>query len=947
MRKVLLLVLPLLLAGPVSSSRATTLDPSHPMWSQRGIDRARWVQALRELAADRALPQKWHQPAAARGRIAAVGRRVLVIPVLPADAGAAPITREELQARWNGAQEASVRGYWNFVSGGELDLEVRVLPWLPVPGTLANDYPNVIAGNVGNLTAGPRRMAHDALAAAARVVEDLHAFDDDGPDGIAGSGDDDAILDLVVVLHPFPGWETDPVMTDRAIVSVQARLGAEAIADTGLKADAFVVASAQGPLGVWAHEFGHLLGLPDLYDLDRNPVAGTPGGLGPQGGLGRWSLMASGTWGGSGARPSGLDAWSRATLGFGEIFEVESADVVGIPWVDADQAKSLRLHPLGDWGEEAFLVEARRPRPSDTVDADLPGPGALVYRIRPDLSNNTIAAKFIELLQADGDADLDSGANDGDAGDPFDGSAGADLLDASTTPSSESSSPSPTRTAPALHFRQRATGMEITAELSDAATLRLHNLGIADSYRGPRSWLRPGETGTLDIAFSDAGALAATGASLTVEVAPDARPLNVDPVGPIALVLVDGLLVPSVEIEVTDPVGGIEEGYALLELHLDIVGGSPRTVEAGLPIRFEDGLAPDALAGFDQVVVAAAGDTTRFARLDVADLPQPAFVGYELRTNGAAAYANGVEVELVSPWFAVPPERLAWIWARGHTEEGLPGQVFDGAAVEIQYPDRGWVPLTPEGASPVWISRRSAAATRDRLGFGANRPQWESWSLLMPRTDLPARLRVRFASDASITAGTWQVAGLQTEAYPRAQIRLDQDRSEDVIAVARLTGNFSRVNQGIYRYRLDPDDPWKPASGIFSILPSETFSIVLTKLPVDLVRAEVGLFSDTGEGTFLLGSAGFRRGVAARLPSVLYNPARGRVILQPPDLDAPMEISVYDVRGRRRARLSIPAHTTWLEWEPRSDGGALLSSGQYFLHAPGTDPAVVRFTWLR
>jgi len=64
--------------------------------------------------------------------------------------------------------------------------------------------------------------------------------------------------------------------------------------------------------GVFCHEFGHALGLPDLYDvaLASNGIEGQ--------GLGLFSLMAAGSWGGnysSGGRPVALDAWCRRYLG--------------------------------------------------------------------------------------------------------------------------------------------------------------------------------------------------------------------------------------------------------------------------------------------------------------------------------------------------------------------------------------------------------------------------------------------------------------------------------------------------------------------------------------------------------------------------------------------------------------------------------------------------------
>lgn len=946
MRRIPIVAALLLLVAPPASV-ASTLDPSHPVWT-RGAHAEAWTQALVELRGDLAPPQKLHATAA-RGRIAAVGRRVLVIPVLPADATGIPRSQDELTALWSGTAESTVEGYWRYVSSGELDLEVRVLPWLDVPGTLESDYPNVINGApAASITAGPRNLATDALAAAARVVEDLHVFDDDGPDGMPGSGDDDAVLDLVVVLHPFEGWETNPVDVPRAIVSLQSRLGRAPIEGTDLHADAFVVASAQGPLGVWVHEFGHLLGLADLYDLDRSPLAGTPGGPGPQGGLGRWSLMASGTWGGNGATPSGLDPWSRWSLGFGEFEDHDAAGRIGLPWVDAELARTARIHPLGDWGEEVFLVEARRPRPGAVVDGELPGQGALVYRVRPDLAANTIDEKFVELLQADGRDDLGQGTGDGDATDPWDGNSGRSRLDGTTTPSSESVFPSPTRTAPVLEFGQFSAGMEIVLALATGPTLQLDAFGLEDSFFGTRTWLRPAESAELYVRLADVGETAAVNPTLDIAVDPwPARAVTFEPAGPWPLVLEDGMWVLGQTVRMADTGGAGEEGEAGLSLTLDAGGSGVRVVELGFPVTFQDGLPPDALARFVADAFTAGPDTTRFERLPLAGLPGPAFVGYELVTNGSPAYANSVVARLTGPWFAIPPEATADLWTRGATEEGIPGQVFDGAALEVFLPERGWLPLEPEGPRPVWISRRSMAMTRDRLGFGGDEPVWSSYRAGLPEVEVPVRLRVRFASDRSIAGGTWSIAGLQTDAYPRADVSLSTQRDGDILATAELSGDFSRVTSGSYQYRVTPSDAWAPASGIFNVSGSEVISVELDLLPPDVQRAEVALFSGAGSSGYRLGSAGLRRDPPApRLPRLLRNPAQALIVLQSDASSQPLALRVYDLRGRLRARVTIPPETTWFEWEPRAENGEVLSSGSYFLRADGTD-STLRFTWFR
>ncbi|HWI41839.1 MAG TPA: M6 family metalloprotease domain-containing protein [Verrucomicrobiae bacterium] len=61
-------------------------------------------------------------------------------------------------------------------------------------------------------------------------------------------------------------------------------------------------------IGTMTHEFGHSLGLPDLYDTDYSSE-----------GVGMWSLMAAGSYGTvdrSGDSPTHLDPWSKFYLGW-------------------------------------------------------------------------------------------------------------------------------------------------------------------------------------------------------------------------------------------------------------------------------------------------------------------------------------------------------------------------------------------------------------------------------------------------------------------------------------------------------------------------------------------------------------------------------------------------------------------------------------------------------
>lgn len=83
----------------------------------------------------------------------------------------------------------------------------------------------------------------------------------------------------------------------------------------GLKIGPYTTEPENEAVGVYAHEYGHQLGLPDLYDytyLGESPV-------------GFLSLMASGSWGPGptpdgrmalGVMPSHLDVWSKYVLGW-------------------------------------------------------------------------------------------------------------------------------------------------------------------------------------------------------------------------------------------------------------------------------------------------------------------------------------------------------------------------------------------------------------------------------------------------------------------------------------------------------------------------------------------------------------------------------------------------------------------------------------------------------
>ncbi|MER5772570.1 immune inhibitor A domain-containing protein [Streptomyces sp. NPDC001985] len=90
------------------------------------------------------------------------------------------------------------------------------------------------------------------------------------------------------------------------------KAGGTQIGDTGIWVGDYTVQPENGGLGVFAHEYGHDLGLPDLYDYS---------GLGGENSTGFWSLMSSGSWLGTGRNaigdlPGDMTSWDKLQLGW-------------------------------------------------------------------------------------------------------------------------------------------------------------------------------------------------------------------------------------------------------------------------------------------------------------------------------------------------------------------------------------------------------------------------------------------------------------------------------------------------------------------------------------------------------------------------------------------------------------------------------------------------------
>jgi M6 family metalloprotease-like protein len=385
----------------------------------------------------------------AAGGIAVAGERFIpVLPVLFLGTPNPPYPVADLQRElFDGPfPTGTMKDYYLEVSYNRLTVNGEVHPWQPLS---RNDLFYQGADFIGDngrtqpchgmcRGAGTGDLLEEALQANDGNI-DFGSTDNDGPDGRPNSGDDDGFVDFVAFVHPEVGGECENAVSTRNIWShrwtYDAWKGQPFVTNdrkTGggfIQVNDYVIVPALAcddrtmiQIGVFAHEFGHAFGLPDLYDTDDDN--------GKSEGVGNWCLMSGGTWGGDGdspERPAHLSAWAKAELGWIVPDRVSNAGRFRPALVTPSERTPLAYRiPISR--TQYYLIENRQ---REGFDDRLQGAGLLIWKINESvveagrISNRVNADetnKGVELVQAD-DLDELSGVGDrGDDGDVFAGS---------------------------------------------------------------------------------------------------------------------------------------------------------------------------------------------------------------------------------------------------------------------------------------------------------------------------------------------------------------------------------------------------------------------------------------------------------------------------------------------------------------------------------------------
>jgi len=281
----------------------------------------------------------------------------------------------------------SFRDFYLKQSNGKFMTTGDVSEWVTVPNNAASYGSNEISDSQGAwpfIEDSATAWYESQVAAgktAAQIKAYLVAFDKVDRYDYNNNGnfnEPDGYIDHFQAIHAGEGEEAgggaqgdDAIWSHRWFVNAnsagttgpQGNLsGGTQIGDSGIWIGDYTTEPENGGLGVFTHEFGHDLGLPDLYD--------TAGG---DNGTGFWTLMSGGSWlnhgtDSIGTTPGYLGPWEKLQLGWLDYKQVNYGKNAKVKLGPADRTGTL---------PQALLVNL--PDKTLSTDYNTPHSGALEW----------------------------------------------------------------------------------------------------------------------------------------------------------------------------------------------------------------------------------------------------------------------------------------------------------------------------------------------------------------------------------------------------------------------------------------------------------------------------------------------------------------------------------------------------------------------------------------
>jgi M6 family metalloprotease-like protein len=328
------------------------------------------------------------------------------------------------------ACEGSFRDYYLANSNGALDLDITVMGWYTASRPRIEYGQKDAQGNSNpDYNSNVQELVAQTIDSAEAAGVNFADYDNDGDgdmDGLvifhAGFGAEQA-KNGYIWSHRWTLWSNNDRFYDGVSIKNYCINPSKRDFNDGN-------GTTQVRIGVVSHEFGHVLGLPDLYDTDNASE-----------GAGNWCIMSGGGWLNKESNPSRQNAWCKTELGW-MTSTVLSANGKYTLYNTTDSNMAFRVNtPVPN---EYFLLENRQRKAWDKY---LPGKGMVVWHINTNKADdyslfgandvNTDTAMYgVGVVQADGLRELERNINRGTAGDPYPGSTNNTTFTAASIPGS-------------------------------------------------------------------------------------------------------------------------------------------------------------------------------------------------------------------------------------------------------------------------------------------------------------------------------------------------------------------------------------------------------------------------------------------------------------------------------------------------------------------------------
>jgi immune inhibitor A len=312
----------------------------------------------------------------------------------------------------DGSDANSLKKYYETQSSGRYSVEGEVSDWVKVPynearygrncdinGVCTDTNAWALITDAVNKWVAERKAAGHTDAQIADEVKQFDQWDRNDYDGDGNFNEPDGYIDHFQIVHAG-GDESDgdPQQGEDAIwahrwnaylnnVGVTGpsynQYGGQQIGNTGVWISDYTMQPENGGVSVFAHEYGHDLGLPDDYDTSGGTNAN------PE----YWTLMAQSRLSGAGeplgTRPGDIGAWQKLQLGW---LDYET--------VVAGQKKTLELGPQEYNTAKAQGAVVVLPDKEVTTDLGAPFAGSKQYFSGNADGLNTTLTKAVNLTGA-------------------------------------------------------------------------------------------------------------------------------------------------------------------------------------------------------------------------------------------------------------------------------------------------------------------------------------------------------------------------------------------------------------------------------------------------------------------------------------------------------------------------------------------------------------------